>query len=58
MPVRGARRLRIGRGGRPFAIGNLPTVTMPAAGELFLGINDSNVKDNSGFFTVIINTGR
>jgi hypothetical protein len=38
----------------PFGIGNLPTVTMPAAGELFLGVNDDHVNDNRGEFMVQI----
>ncbi len=38
----------------PFGIGNLPTVTMPAAGELFLGVNDDHVNDNRGDFFVTI----
>jgi hypothetical protein len=34
----------------PFGIGNLATVTMPAAGELYLGVNDDHVNDNHGEF--------
>jgi len=40
--------------GAPFGIGNNATVQMPAKGQLFLGINDDNVSDNSGAFTVSI----
>jgi len=29
---------------------------MPAAGRLFLGINDANTSDNSGNFSVTIST--
>jgi len=38
--------------GAPFAIGNSATITMPAAGQLFLGVNDSRPSDNSGQYTV------
>lgn len=39
---------------RPFAIGDRTSLNMPASGELFLGVNDSNLTDNSGSFTVRI----
>lgn len=42
---------RIGTG-QPFLIGNQSQVQAPAAGQLFLGINDSYVGDNSGTFQV------
>jgi hypothetical protein len=42
---------RIGNGA-PFGIGNQTTVPMPATGELFLGVNDDEVGDNSGGFVV------
>jgi hypothetical protein len=47
----------IGRVGNsaPFPIGNMTSVTMPAAGELLLGINDDEVGDNSGSFSVQVN---
>ena len=45
---------RIGPRGEPFGIGNLSTVTMPAAGVLFLGINDDELNDNNGEFRVQI----
>ena len=44
---------RVGNG-EPFLIGNRGTVRMPANGELFLGINDDVVTDNTGNFTVTI----
>ena len=45
--------------GAPFAIGNLSRVTMPAAGQLFLCINDDGPQDNSGELRVQISrTGR
>jgi hypothetical protein len=43
--------------GPPFAIGNQTSVQMPAAGQLFLGINDSNLQDNSGEFAVRVIRG-
>ena len=48
---------RIGDG-PAFAIGNQTSVPMPANGQLFLGINDDEVSDNSGNFSVVINRGR
>jgi hypothetical protein len=42
---------RIGNGAA-FGIGNQAIVPMPATGELFLGINDDEVGDNSGGFVV------
>ncbi len=45
---------RIGTGA-PFAIGaNSQPISMPAAGRLYLGVNDSGVGDNSGAFVVTI----
>jgi hypothetical protein len=38
----------------PFAIGNAASVTMPADGQLYLGINDDEVGDNRGEFTVTL----
>ena len=42
---------RVGNG-EPFPIGDQTSVTMPAAGQLFLGINDDNLADNQGGFRV------
>ncbi|HJR59406.1 MAG TPA: LecA/PA-IL family lectin [Vicinamibacterales bacterium] len=47
---------RIGNG-QPFGIGNQTRVPMPASGQLFLGINDNNLDDNSGEFRVEITRG-
>ena len=47
---------RIGNGA-PFPIGNQTSVTMPAAGQLFLGINDDGFDDNVGEFRVEIRRG-
>jgi hypothetical protein len=44
---------RIGNGA-PFVIGNQSSITMPAAGRLFLGINDDHFGDNTGEFRVEI----
>ena len=40
--------------GQPFAIGDQASITMPASGTLWLGINDANVSDNSGQFQVVM----
>lgn len=40
--------------GKAFLVGNQGSVRMPASGQLFLGINDDIVGDNSGAFTVTI----
>jgi hypothetical protein len=48
----GALIARVGNSA-PFPIGNVTTpVTMPADGQLYLGINDDEVGDNSGEFVV------
>jgi hypothetical protein len=44
---------RIGTG-QAFAIGNQTSVQMPAAGQLFLGVNDDGFADNQGEFRVDI----
>ena len=53
MPVGGL----IGKVGNiaPFPIGsNQQPIRMPATGRLMLGVNDNEVGDNSGFFSVIV----
>ena len=45
---------RIGANGQPFPIGTGVPVTMPTAGQLFLGINDDGFDDNQGEFRVDI----
>jgi len=40
--------------GQPFLIGNQGSVKMPANGQLFLGINDDVLTDNTGDFFVTI----
>jgi hypothetical protein len=44
---------RVGNG-QPFLIGNQGSVRMPANGELFLGINDDALQDNTGDFFVTV----
>jgi hypothetical protein len=44
---------RIGNG-QPFLIGNQTRIQAPAAGQLFLGVNDSHHADNQGNFRVEI----
>ena len=44
---------RVGNG-QPFLVGNQGSVRMPANGELFLGINDDALQDNTGDFFVTI----
>lgn len=41
-------------GNQVFPIGDLTTMAMPAAGQLFLGINDDGFEDNAGEFRVEI----
>ena len=50
----GASGALIGRVGNgvPFVIGNQSRMQMPAAGQLFLGVNDGNLPDNTGSFQV------
>lgn len=48
---------RIGNS-RPFGIGDQTSVVMPAAGVLFLGINDDSLGDNTGKFRVEITRGQ
>jgi hypothetical protein len=45
---------KVGETGQPFVIGNQASITAPAAGQLFVGINDSTHADNSGSFQVQI----
>lgn len=40
--------------GRPFPIGDQTELAMPATGQLFLGVNDDAVGDNTGQFTVAV----
>jgi len=50
---------KIGANGQPFGIGNAASVPMPAAGQLFLGVNDDGLDDNQGEYRVeITRTGR
>jgi hypothetical protein len=49
----GALVARVGNSA-PFPIGESQTVTMPANGQLFLGINDDHVADNQGGYRVTV----
>jgi hypothetical protein len=50
---------RIGANGQPFAIGSGVSVPIPAAGQLFLGINDDGFADNQGEIRVdVARSGR
>lgn len=49
----GALMARVGNS-EPFPLGEQLTVTMPANGQLFLGINDDHTGDNQGGFRVNI----
>lgn len=41
--------------GAPFPVGsNSQAIVMPAAGRLYVGVNDDNFGDNSGFFAVTV----
>jgi hypothetical protein len=42
---------RVGNG-QPFLVGSRNRVQMPAAGQLFLGVNDGHLQDNDGTFQV------
>jgi hypothetical protein len=44
---------RIGNG-QPFGIGTSADIKAPGTGQLFLGINESNVSDNDGSFQVTV----
>lgn len=46
---------RVGNGA-PFGIGRSGTFKAPGTGQLYLGINDSNVSDNDGSFQVTVQT--
>lgn len=56
--IRGANRGaiigRVGKKGVPFAIGANGTLSVAGDGILYLGINDDNVKNNSGSYTVTV----
>jgi hypothetical protein len=45
---------RIGTNGKPFGIGSQTSVVMPGSGRLYLGVNDNELGDNSGAFTVVV----
>lgn len=45
---------KIGERGTPFGIGSSPFIVAPAAGMLFLGVNDDQFGDNRGNYQVVI----
>jgi hypothetical protein len=45
---------RNGATGAPFYVGMLVRFTVPPGGRLFLGINDTNVTDNSGEYVAAV----
>jgi hypothetical protein len=46
---------RVGTNGKAFGIGSqTQPLPMPAAGRLFIGVNDNEIGDNSGAFTVVV----
>ncbi len=46
---------RVGTNGRAFGIGTqTQPLPMPAAGRLYLGVNDNELSDNSGSFSVVV----
>jgi hypothetical protein len=46
----------VGVSGRPFYVGDSLTFTAPVAGELFLGVNDDNLADNTGSWTATVSS--
>jgi hypothetical protein len=55
----GALIAKVGDSGTPFLIGdNRNSVTMPATGRLWLGVNDDNFNDNAGSFKVTVIRGQ
>mgnify|MGYP001562262920 CR=1 FL=1 len=45
---------KIGENGSPFYVGTNLTITSESNGDLYLGINDTDLKDNSGEFLTIV----
>jgi hypothetical protein len=48
---------RVGRSA-PFPVGANATITMPADGQLFVGVNDDELRDNTGNFFVTVQRER
>jgi len=48
---------RVGTGGPVFAVGSTATVQVRDAGELYLGINQDAVAENTGAFLVTVHVG-
>lgn len=49
---------RVGGNGQPFGIGDQASVPMPAAGMLYLAVNDDERGDNAGEFIVVVSRQR
>ena len=47
---------KVGEEGRPFEVGELYTFTAQIDGELFLGVNDDHLPDNTGRWTATISS--
>lgn len=46
---------KVGNNGKPFGIGSqTQPLPMPASGRLFIGVNDNELGDNSGAFSVVV----
>jgi hypothetical protein len=46
---------KVGNNGKPFGIGSQSQpLPMPASGRLYLGVNDNEIGDNSGAFSVVV----
>lgn len=46
---------KVGNNGKPFGIGSQSqALPMPASGRLYLGVNDNELGDNSGAFSVVV----
>ncbi len=49
---------KIGADGSPFEVGiSYGTMSLPASGELYLGPNDNEYRDNDGHWVAVINAG-
>jgi len=48
---------RVGRQGKPFYIGNRCSIVTSQTGDIWLGINDFNLKENTGGFEVKLTVG-
>lgn len=56
--VAGALIARAGDASEPFFVGDRRSVTAPASGRLYLGVNDDHLADNTGQFDVTVGIQR